>query len=183
MNNIFNNPANIYDHINRGQLYVIDGRSYGLNNKDKIHEIVDRSLIQKIETQTAIYYGAVDMQTLGVNSKFVKITTVFGNEYNVNIDIVRNITDVQLVVVKFDVTGYDNIWKRIEGKSWAYLYKFFAFGVKDKVLITSSVNPGGISISVTDNNATHSIGSVLDYEGRDEYIGCGDGESCDPLGR
>jgi hypothetical protein len=181
MNNIFNDPTNIFGNINRGLLYVIDGRSYGFNDKDKVHEIVDRSIIQKIETNHTIYYGAVDMQTLGLNNKFVKITTVFGEEYKVNVDEVRNITDVQLVIVKFDVTGYSNTWKRIEGKSWAYLYKFFVFGVKDKVLISSSVNTGGEKISTTDGN--HCIGHVLDYEDRDEYIGSGDGEFCDPLAR
>jgi hypothetical protein len=70
------------------------------------------------------------MQTLGIDNKFVQITTVFGREHKVNVDEVRNITDVQLVIVKFDVTGYDNIWRQIDGKSWAYLYKFFIFGVR-----------------------------------------------------
>ena len=183
MKNIFNDPTNIFEHINRGFLYVIDGGSYGLKDKDKVHEIIDRSIIQEIVTNHKIYYGAVDMQSLGVNSKFVQITTVFGEEYKVNVDEVRNITDVQLVIVKFDVTGYNNIWRQIEGKSWAYLYKFFTFGVKDRVLISSSANPGGIKISPSDSGNNHCIGHVLDYEGRDEYIGSGDGESCDPMAR
>lgn len=180
MKNIFNDPTNIFEHINRGCLYVIDGSIYGLRDKDKVHRIVDRSIIQKIETKHTTYYGAVDMQTLGINNKFVQITTVFGEEYKVNVDEVRNITDAQLVIVKFDVTGYSNIWKQIEGKYWAYLYKFFVFGVKDKVLISSSAKSGGIKISPTDTGHNHCIGHVLDYEGRDTYVGSGDGESCEP---
>lgn len=184
MKNIFNDPTNIFGNINRGLLYVIDGSIYGARDKDKVHEIVDRSIVQKIETNHTIYYGAVDMQTLGIGNKFVQITTVFGNEFKVNVDEVRNISDVQLVIAKFDVTGYDHIWKQIEGKSWAYLYKFFTFGVKSKVLISSSVHPGGIKISPSDTGSnSHCIGHVLDYEGRDEYIGSGDGESCDPMAR
>lgn len=181
MKNIFNGPSNIwFERINRGLLYVIDGSFYGLTGKNKVHEIVDRSIIQKIETNHKTYYGTVDIQTLGLNNKFVQITTVFGHEHKINVDEVRYITDVQLVVVKFDVTGYFNIWKQIEGKAWAYLYKFFVFGVKDKVLISSSVVPGGEKVSL---DGSHSIGQVLDYAGRDEYLGNGDGESCDPMAR
>ena len=90
MKNIFNDPTNIFGNINRGLLYVIDGSIYGVRDKDKVHEIVDRSIVQKIETNHTIYYGAVDMQTLGIGNKFVQITTVFGNEFKVNIRIFHN---------------------------------------------------------------------------------------------
>ena len=187
-NEIFKGTSNIFNNINRGTAYVIYAGIYGCKDQDKVHEIVDRTVVQEITMlNNRTYYGIVDTRTLGVGNKFVAVTSLFDkdfkfhiNQIKLNNDEIECIRDILLVTVKLDVAGDSNCFNEIEGKYWAYLYKFCKFNVNDKVYISSkSHGVGGVKVDI--NATKYVIGSFLDYEGRDTVDDSYCGDSCDPM--
>jgi len=164
--------------INNTDIIVIDGDIYGLGDESarqvglekgyiKEHKIIQKEIIQFVNTKHRNYYGFIDLTQMPQIGKFITLTTMFGEQIKINIDTINEVKDIQAILVRWDVTGYDNIWKEIRHSKWAYKYVWYHFGLNDNVIIANRGDNIQATLRSSDRDNL-AIASVLDYEGKDQ---------------
>ena len=162
--------------INFTNIKVLSGKRYNFSweNKQKLglpsdyskeHEIIVKETVQCIDTKHRTYYGFLDTKQSPVFGKLVTITNLWGTKITINTDDIRSITDIQAVLVKWDIFGYDSIVKEIKDASWAYNYVWYRFDVNDKVYVSNENDSLETNIGYEeerDREITH----MYDYEGK-----------------
>jgi len=162
--------------INFTNIKVINGHIYGICDETakKLglpsgykaeHKIIKKETIQFVNTRHHDYYGYIDYSMISRNERLITLTTMFGKEIKINADTINEICDVQAVLVRWDIVGYDNIWKEIAGSKWAYKYTWYVFDLTDNVMISNEgddLKPNFGDYGITLNDVK--ICSEIDYE-------------------
>ena len=166
--------------INLFDCEVIDGERYGLGVDDiqelglpkgfvKKHEIIARETVQCVDTTSGTFYGYLNQSQCPRFGKFIELEYMFGLKTQVNIDTIKRICDAQAVLVRWDITGYDNIWPEIKGLKKAYKYSWYHFSLTTNVGICNKGDKIRSTV-FTEELRKREIESVLDYEGKSDPV-------------